>query len=112
MEIVQNKKMERPTDAGSLSPALRQALRQRVQRLRAEGRVVGGAEIADAVRRLSTSRAPQRDLPVIEGNLRATCPTLDKAVREFRAAQQSTSPDPEQAKWDRLSVGLSQIRGR
>ena len=94
MEIVQNKKMERPTNAGSLSPALRQALGQRVQRL------------------LSTSRAPQRDLPVIEGNLRATCPTLDKAVREFRAAQQSTSPDPEQLKWDRLSVGLSQIRGR
>lgn len=112
MDFVQNKKMERPTRAGALPKALGQALGQRVQRLRNEGRVVGGADIDAAAQRLKASRNPQRDLSLIEGNLRGTCPTVDGAVREFRAAQQSTSPEPGTGEWNKFAVGISQIRGR
>lgn len=112
MDFVQNRKMERPTKAGALPKALGQALGQRVQRLRGEGRIVGGADIDAAAQRLKASRNPQRDLSVIEGSLRATCPPLSEAVREFRAAQQSTSPEPGAGEWHRFAVGISQIRGR
>lgn len=112
MDFVQNRKTQRPTKAGALPKALGQALGQRVQRLRNEGRIVGGADIEAAAQRLKASKNPQRDLSLIEGNLRATCPTVEGAVREFRNAQQSTSPEPGAGEWQRFAVGISQVRGR